>query len=138
MRRWFKKNIMLIIITSFVSACLVPSKPPSSGETMSSLCNCHMEHSSKSFGTLCFTTDSVSMISKVSQTIGDSRTFGFFIIHSTNFSLNASLICFVQKMHGLTDHFTSVVWAWAIKCLTLVEAYFCDDTHLKYYIELNT
>ena len=45
-----------------------------------------------------------------SQDIGDSRTFEFFIIQSTNFCLNAVLTFFVRKMNGLVDHFTSVLW----------------------------
>ena len=91
---------------------------------MTSLCNCCMEHSSKSFGTLCFTPDSASIISKVSRSVGDSRTFEFFIIQSTNFCLNDLLKFSFQKMHGLTDHFTSVCWNWAIKCPRFVEAFF--------------
>ena len=35
-------RIVSLIITSCVSACLDPSKPPSSGEVMISLCKCHM------------------------------------------------------------------------------------------------
>ena len=108
--------IVSLIMTSFVSACLDPSKPQSSGEAMISLYNCHMEHSSKSFFTLCFTPDSASVISKVSRAIGESRTFKIFIIHWTNFYLNAVLTVFVRIMHGLRDHFTSLLWTWAIKC----------------------
>ena len=48
-------------------ACMAPTKPPSSGEAMSSLCNCRMEHSNKSFGTLRLTLVSASAISKVSK-----------------------------------------------------------------------
>ena len=70
--------IVSLIITSFVSACLDPSKLPSSGEAMTSLWNYHMENSSKSFVTFRFTPDSASVISKVSRAIGDSRTFDFF------------------------------------------------------------
>ena len=80
---------MSLIITLFVLSCLAPSKLPSSGEAMISLCNCHMEHSSKNFGTLRLTLDSAYVIGKVSRTIGDSCKFEFFIIHSTNFYLNA-------------------------------------------------
>ena len=76
-----ERSILSLIITSFVLAFLDPSKPSSYGETMSSLCNCHMEHSNKSFGTLRFTLDSVSVISKTSRSIGDSRTFEFFKNH---------------------------------------------------------
>ena len=86
--------IVSLIITSFVSACLAPSKPPSSGEAMSSLCNCCMEHSSKSFGTLRFTPYSASVISKLSWAIVDSCTFEFFVIQSTNFCLNVLLTFF--------------------------------------------
>ena len=101
---------MSLIITSFVLSCLDPIKPPSSGEAVSSLCNYHMEHSSKSFRNLRFTLDYASVISKVSRVIGDSRAFYFFIIHSTNLYLNALLNFFVRTMHGLIDHFTSVLW----------------------------
>ena len=101
---------MSLIIISFLSACLDPIKPPSSGEAVSSLCNYHMEHSSKSFRTLRFTLDYASVISKVSRDIGNSRTFEFFIIYSTNLYLNALLNVFVRTMHGLIDHFTSVLW----------------------------
>ena len=79
---------MLLNIKSFVLVCLDPSKPPSSGEAMISLCNYCMENSSKSFGTIRFTPDSAYMISKVSQAIGDSHTFEFFIDHSSNLCLN--------------------------------------------------
>ena len=117
-------SIVLLIIKSFVSACLAPSKPPSYGEAMISLCNCRMENSSKSFGALYFTLDSASIISKVSRAIGDSRTFEFFIIRSTNLCLNALLTFFVRTMHGLIDHFPFVLWTWAIKCPRFVEAFF--------------
>ena len=70
-----ERSIVSLIITSFVSACLAPSKPPSPDEAMSSLWYFRMEYSSKSFGTLRFTPCSVSVTSKVSQTIGDSRKF---------------------------------------------------------------
>ena len=62
---------MSLIITTVVMACLDPGKPPSSGEAMRSLCNCCMEHYSKSFGTLRFNLESASEISKVSRVIGD-------------------------------------------------------------------
>ena len=77
------------------------------------------------------------MISKVSWDIGDLRIFVFFIIQPTNLSLNASLNSFVQIMHVLTDHFNSVFWDREIKCPRFVETYFCDNMHLKYYIEVN-
>ena len=48
------------------------------------------------------------MISKVSHAIGDSRTFEFFVIHSTNVYLNALQTFFVRTMHGLIDHFIAV------------------------------
>ena len=92
-----ERSIVSLIITSFVLACMAPSKPPSSGETMSSLCYCCMEHFSKSFGTICFTQDYTSVISKVSRAIGDSRTFEYFIIHSSNFYLNALLNVLFKK-----------------------------------------
>ena len=89
---------------------------------MSSLCNCHMEHSSKIFGTLRFTLESASAISKVSRVIGDWRTLEFFIIQSTISFLNALLIFLVLAMRGLIDHFTDVFLTWAIKCPRFVEA----------------
>ena len=94
-----ERIIVSLIITSFVSVCLAPSKPPSLGEAMRSLWNYRMEHSRKSFGTLCFTLDSASMISKLSRAIGDSRTFDFLIMPSTNFCLNALLTFFVRTMY---------------------------------------
>ena len=72
-----EQSIVSLIIISFLSECLDPSKPPSSGESMSSLGNCRMEYSRKGLGTLCFTLDSAFVISKVSRAIGDSRTFHF-------------------------------------------------------------
>ena len=119
-----EQSIVSLIITSFVSACPAPSKPPSSGEIMSSLCNCCMEYFSKGFGTLRFTLDSASVVSKLSRAIGDWRTFEFFIVHWTNFCLNALLSFFVRTMHGLIEHFISVLWTWAIKCPRFVEAFF--------------
>ena len=116
-------SIVSLIITSFILACLDPSEPPSSGEVMSSLWNCRVKHSSKSFGTLRFTPDSTSVIGKLSFAIGDSLTFEFFSIHWNNFCLNA-LLTFFRKMHGLINHFTSVLWTWAIKCPHFVEAFF--------------
>ena len=92
-----ERIIVSLIITSFVLACLDPSKPPSSGETMISLCNYRMEHSSNSFGSLRFTPDSASVVSKVSRAIGDSCTFEFFVIPSTNFCINALLTCFLNN-----------------------------------------
>ena len=89
---------------------------------MSSLCKCCMEHSSKSFGNLCFSPDSSYVISKVSQAIGDSCTFEMFIIQSTSFCLNALLTFFVQTMHGLIEHVTYVLCTWYIKCPLFVEA----------------
>ena len=89
-------------------ACLAPTKPTSSGEAMSSLCNCRMEHYNKSLGTLRFSLVSASAISKVSRVIGDSRTFEFFIIQSTVSFLNALQIVLVLTMRGLIDHFTDV------------------------------
>ena len=132
-----ERIIVSLIIISFVSAFLDPSKPPLSGEVTSSLCNFCMEHYSNSFGTLHFTPDSASVISKVSRAVGDSRTFEFFIIQSTNFSINSLLTCFVQTMHGLIDHFTAALWTWAIKCPHFVEAFFPNDIHLTFYIEVN-
>ena len=76
------------------------------------------------FGNLHFTLDYASLTSKVSQALGDSLTFVFLIIHSTNFYLNDSLTFFVRTMHGLADHFTSVLWYWAIKCPRFTEASF--------------
>ena len=70
-----ERSILSLLITSFVSACLAPSKPPSYGEVMSSLCNCCMEHFSKRFGTNCSTPYSEYVISKLSWAIGDSHTF---------------------------------------------------------------
>ena len=70
-----EQSIVSLIITSFVSACMDPNEPPSPSEAMSSLCNCRMENSSKGFVTFHFTRDYASVISKVSQAIGDSRTF---------------------------------------------------------------
>ena len=119
-----EQSIVSLIITSCVMACLDPSKPPSSGEAMSSLYNYLMEHSSMSFGTLRFTSDSASVISKVSRAIGCSSTFEFFIIHSTNFCLSALLIVFFQTMHVLIYHFTSVLWTLEIKFPRFVEAFF--------------
>ena len=83
-----------------------------------------MGHSSKSFGTLCFTLDSASVISKASRAIGDSHTFGFFIIQSTNFCLNILLTYFVWTMHGFIDHFISILWYWKIKFPRFLEAFF--------------
>ena len=54
----------------------------------------------------------------------------FPINHSASLSLNT--------MHGLIDHFTSVLWIGAIKCPHFVEAFFSDHMHLTYYIEVNT
>ena len=119
-----ERSILSLIITSFVSSCLAPIKPPSSGEAMSSFCKCHIKHSSKSFGTLRFTLHSTYVISKVSRAIGDSRKFYFFIVHSTNFCLDALLTCFVRKIHGLIYHVTAVLWTWDIKCPCFVEAFF--------------
>ena len=129
--------VVSLIITSIVPSCLAPSKPPSYGEAMSSLCNCHVEHSSKSFGTLRFNPYSASVIIKVSRAIGDSCTFEFFIIRSTNLCLNALPTFFVHRMHGLIDHFTSLLWNLAIKFPHFVEAFFFSDKHLKCYIEVN-
>ena len=132
-----ERIIVSLIITSFVSACLDTSKPPSSGEAMISLCNCRMKHYSKSSGTIHFTLDSSSVISKVSHDIGDSRTFECFIIHSTYFCVNALLNCFSRTMHGLIDHFNSVFWTWAIKCPRFVGAFFPNNMRLICYIEIN-
>ena len=89
-----ERRAVSLIITSLASACLDLSKPPSSGEAMSLLCHCRMKHSSKSFGTFCFTPDYSSVISKVSRAIGDSSTFEYFILNSSNFCLNALLTFF--------------------------------------------
>ena len=132
-----ERSILSLIITWFVSVCMVPSKPPLSGEDMRSLCNCRTENSSESFGTFRFTPDFASVISKLSRAIGDSRTFEFFIIHSTNLCLNALITFFFWTMHGLIDHFTSVLWNWAIKCPRFVESFFFDNIHLTHYIEIN-
>ena len=67
-----------IILSAFMDTI----KPSSSGELVSSLCNYCMEHSSKVFGTLCFTLDSASVISKVSQ---------------ANICLTSSVIIFTEK-----------------------------------------
>ena len=120
-----EQSIVSLIITLFKSACLDPSKTPSSGEAIISLCNYRMEHSSKCFGTLTFTLEYAYEISKVSQVIGEWCTFEFFIIQSTIFCLNALLTFFVQTMHGLIDHFNAVFLTWAIKCPRFVEAVFC-------------
>ena len=64
-------NDVIISDTTFVMACLDPTKPPASGEATSSLCNYRMEHPNKSFGNRCFTLVSASAISKVSRVIGD-------------------------------------------------------------------
>ena len=119
-----ERSIVSLIIASFVSACQAPSKPPSSGEEISSLCNCRMEHTNKGFGTLRFTLVSASAISKVSWVIGDWRTFEFFIIQSTISCLNALRIFLVLTMHDLIDHFTDVFLTWAIKSPRFVEALF--------------
>ena len=100
------------------------SKPQSYGEAMSSLCNCRMKHYSRSYRTLCFTPDSTSVISEVSRAIEDSCTFEFLIIHSNDFYLNALVTFFLQAMHGLIDHFTSLLWTWAIIFPHFVEALF--------------
>ena len=96
-----------------------------------------MEHSSKSFGILHFTPDSASVISRLWRAIGDSRTFKIFIIYSSISCLNAYINFFVWTLHGLIDHFISILWPWAIKCQLFVEDFLCDYMHLKCYIEVN-
>ena len=91
---------------------------------MISLCNFCMEHSSNSFGTIRFNPDSASVPSKVSRAIGKSRTFEFFIIHPTNFCLNALPPFLIWTMYGLINHFTSVLCTWEIKCPRFVEAFY--------------
>ena len=59
-----EQSIVSLIIKSGFMACLDPTKPPSSGASMISLCNFCMEHSNKSFGTLRFILVSASAISK--------------------------------------------------------------------------
>ena len=92
-----------------------------------------MEHSRKSFGTFRFTPDTVSMISKLSRDIGDSCTFEFFII----LCLNDLLTFFVLTMNVLTDHLTSVLCNWAIRCPRFAEAFKPNYSQLKYHIEVN-
>ena len=118
-----ERIIVSLIIKSFVSACIYPSKPPSSGEEMSSLCNCFRN-----------TPIRVSVLSILLQithqwqvnyhALLETHTHLVFSLSTQLISVSLPVKLFCSNNDGLIDHFTSVLLNWEIKYPRFVEAFF--------------